>query len=501
MRSIPVFVVLLVLLTSAASGTGWVGQQMVNYPNGDTSDQQPCIAFDSGGRPWVVWIRNSGRMDTTMFYSRWDGSRWEPERGVSGNAPNTEFRTMPTLCFDSRSRAWLIWSNHNADNSTDIASAFWTDTCWSPEIQVNLPDSTELNYAPKVACGGGQVWCVWYGGTTDVSPYSVFASRWSDYLCAWEPEMQVSPPDGNYHWWCDVAVDANGTPHAVWCELDATDNYPFFINYSYYDGHQWAGPIRVNDTARVCAAPWAAPRIVTDREGTMHVCYTGVAVGATGRDIFYSRNDSSGWTPSVRVTQDTAYNYNEWYSDIAADRQDNVWVVWDRQDKDLDQFRVYAAHFDSRLWSSEQRLDDDMTYRDQGPSLALGAGYLPWVVWTGVASQSYYDIYYNRYPSEGVTDRGDMPSSPVIAPSVSLLGRGCMVRYELPSRARVSLRVYDLTGRLVSYLVESEQKAGTHTAIWDGTDSRGRAVSAGVYLYRLLVGESEMVSKLVLVRN
>ena len=76
-----------------------------------------------------------------------------------------------------------------------------------------------------------------------------------------------------------------------------------------------------------------------------------------------------------------------------------------------------------------------------------------------------------------------------------------MVRYELPSRARVSLRVYDLTGRLVSYLVESEQKAGTHTAIWDGTDSRGRAVSAGVYLYRLLVGESEMVSKLVLVRN
>jgi hypothetical protein len=61
--------------------------------------------------------------------------------------------------------------------------------------------------------------------------------------------------------------------------------------------------------------------------------------------------------------------------------------------------------------------------------------------------------------------------------------------FTLASDAQATLRLYDLAGRLVkSLLAEAPLEAGRHNVTWDGTDDRGRAVAAGVYLYRLQAG-------------
>jgi hypothetical protein len=59
------------------------------------------------------------------------------------------------------------------------------------------------------------------------------------------------------------------------------------------------------------------------------------------------------------------------------------------------------------------------------------------------------------------------------------------LNFEIPKAGLVRLRVYDPAGRLVATLVDRNLSAGPHQAIWTGRDSRGRAASAGVYLYRL----------------
>ena len=43
-------------------------------------------------------------------------------------------------------------------------------------------------------------------------------------------------------------------------------------------------------------------------------------------------------------------------------------------------------------------------------------------------------------------------------------------------------------GQRLATLVDAERSAGAHTAQWDGTDEVGRAVGAGVYIYRLSGG-------------
>jgi hypothetical protein len=73
--------------------------------------------------------------------------------------------------------------------------------------------------------------------------------------------------------------------------------------------------------------------------------------------------------------------------------------------------------------------------------------------------------------------------------------------YELPEAARATLRVHDVSGRLVRELVRSEHRdGGPHDTIWYGRDDAGRQVASGVYFLRLEAGEQAIERKMVLLR-
>jgi hypothetical protein len=60
------------------------------------------------------------------------------------------------------------------------------------------------------------------------------------------------------------------------------------------------------------------------------------------------------------------------------------------------------------------------------------------------------------------------------------------IRYQLPIQSKVSLTIYDITGRAVRKLLDEVNKEpGLHTITWDGKDDRGRVLPNSVYFYRL----------------
>jgi hypothetical protein len=61
------------------------------------------------------------------------------------------------------------------------------------------------------------------------------------------------------------------------------------------------------------------------------------------------------------------------------------------------------------------------------------------------------------------------------------LGRATTVSYEIARGGRVALSVHDVSGRLVRRLEDGFRSTGPHAVAWNGTDSRGMAVPAGVY--------------------
>ena len=60
--------------------------------------------------------------------------------------------------------------------------------------------------------------------------------------------------------------------------------------------------------------------------------------------------------------------------------------------------------------------------------------------------------------------------------------------------------MYDALGREVAMLASGNFSAGSHTVRWDGRDTRGNAVSSGVYLYHLEAGGKTEARKMLLAR-
>ncbi len=73
------------------------------------------------------------------------------------------------------------------------------------------------------------------------------------------------------------------------------------------------------------------------------------------------------------------------------------------------------------------------------------------------------------------------------------------IPYQLPASTHVRLEVFNMLGQRIATLVDRERPPGFHTARWDGTDVAGRAVAAGVYLYRLQSGGTSLTQRMVLV--
>ncbi len=75
------------------------------------------------------------------------------------------------------------------------------------------------------------------------------------------------------------------------------------------------------------------------------------------------------------------------------------------------------------------------------------------------------------------------------------------IRYDLPEPCRVSVKIYDVAGRLVSVLKDQvAEGAGRHEVAWEGRDRSGRTVAAGVYFYRLEAGTTSETRRMVLLK-
>jgi len=74
------------------------------------------------------------------------------------------------------------------------------------------------------------------------------------------------------------------------------------------------------------------------------------------------------------------------------------------------------------------------------------------------------------------------------------------LRYDLPVDNHVTLTIYDLNGREIHQIVNTSQPAGHHSVMWNSTDSFGKPVSAGIYLYQIRTAGFVQTRKMVLLK-
>lgn len=116
------------------------------------------------------------------------------------------------------------------------------------------------------------------------------------------------------------------------------------------------------------------------------------------------------------------------------------------------------------------------------------------IMWPSGYVNEYYDVEANQFleyeEMESLTSTDDDLSS--LPQEFELkqnypnpFNPSTRISFTLPARSFVTLKVYDVTGRLVTTILSKELSAGTNFAEWNGTSDTGERVSSGVYLYKL----------------
>lgn len=79
--------------------------------------------------------------------------------------------------------------------------------------------------------------------------------------------------------------------------------------------------------------------------------------------------------------------------------------------------------------------------------------------------------------------------------------RQTTISFALPNSGKVSISIYDVTGRIIASVIKDEiRSAGGNVVVWDGSDDRGADVPSGVYFYELRYGNEVHQQKMTLVK-
>jgi hypothetical protein len=118
--------------------------------------------------------------------------------------------------------------------------------------------------------------------------------------------------------------------------------------------------------------------------------------------------------------------------------------------------------------------------------------------------------FWSYDPPAGMDRRGKQAQDGVAGSNGQLsyfLGRcrpnpfsGCTeIHWQVPVETQARLCIYDASGQLVKRLADGQAKPGSYTAVWDGTDTRDRRVSTGIYFCRLETPAATLKQKVVLI--
>ena len=77
---------------------------------------------------------------------------------------------------------------------------------------------------------------------------------------------------------------------------------------------------------------------------------------------------------------------------------------------------------------------------------------------------------------------------------------GTVITYQLSAFNHVQIKVYDLLGREIKTIVNSEKLKDRYQISWNGNYKAGNFVTSGAYFFRLIAGGYSSTKKILLLK-
>jgi len=110
-------------------------------------------------------------------------------------------------------------------------------------------------------------------------------------------------------------------------------------------------------------------------------------------------------------------------------------------------------------------------------------------------------ININITPMTGIEEGISQIKYPVLlAPKPNPFTNRTEIKFQLPAKTKVELKIYNSIGKAVNTLIAEEMEPGYYTIAWNGKDQYQRTQSNDVYFIRLKTKDYAAIRKLILIR-
>ncbi len=388
-------------------------------------------------------------------------------------------QNVPYLAADEEGGAIVVWSDQR-DWQTLSADIYAQRVDGSGVWGYPSPAISGIEDVPNDQ--GGNVTVAWDPSPLDCSPYTVIShySIWrsmeaADATALFESGVKNTPLSA-------IGADFEGAA------------YRFLMTSEGIYGWEWLDNM---DAHRLDSYTYTAATLFDSTGADDGVHHFFVASHTLDPFVYWDSEPDSGYSvdnlapcPPVAVTAEQQYD------------PEGLTIHWNpNSEPDLDGYRVYRgteeefepdpevnlfeATCDTMVTDGDWRWDDRYYYKIVAVDIHGNESEAVLVSPDEVTGEETPDTPLASYLSQNFPN----PFNPVTR-----------IDFGLKARAAVSLRIYDVAGRLVRVLVDEERDAGHYTEEWRGRDDKGRAVASGIYFYAIEADDFRQTRKMVLLR-
>jgi hypothetical protein len=461
--------------SSTNSGQSWAQRQL---PPGTYGD--PCVMFDVNGRAYYAHLadmRNRGGywLDRLAVHRSSDGgSTWFDSLTTPVNPPKQQDKEWLACDFTSspyRNNIYMAWTEFDIygslstlDSTRILFSKIVSGSnSWTAPIRVSDEggncideDSTVEGAVPSVG-PNGEVYLAWAG------PKGIMFDRSFNGGSTFGKDIFVSTMPGGWDYGIPGIYRCNGLP------MTACD-----ISSSAY-------------------------------RGTVYILWGDQRNGDNNTDVFIVKSTDQGvtWTSPKRVNADGGSSH-QFFPSFAIDQSNG---------------NLYVVFYDRRAYTSSDNSTDVFLARsiDGGETWSDGKiSQVPFLPTSGVFFGDYIQIAASQGIVRPIWMRLDATSLSVWTALISDTSNGSSnqpvefsisqnfpnpfrhqtrIDFYIAIPAATTLRVFDIFGREIATLVQSELGVGKHTAYFYADN-----FSSGVYFYRIRAGSFTKTERMLLLK-
>jgi hypothetical protein len=467
------------------------------------------IVSDGAGGAIITWHdERSGDYAWDIYAQRIDANgnpRWAVNGVLVCGATN--YQTYPRLTSDGQNGAIIVWEDERGNVAKNLyaqrvngdGGRLWT----TDGVAVCTAAATQ-QYPVIVSDDFGGVFIAWQDARTGGSNYwDIYVQKVNRFgVPQWASNgLPVCVAAGDQQW---PAVVSDGVGGAIFAWSDKRSG----VDYDIYARRvtQTTGPIWTADGVAQCVAPGNqySPQLASDgQQGAILTWRDGRE--ATPK-VYAQRVAGSGtvlWPIAGVVI--CAAGGNQVGLGITSDGLGGAILVWEDLRNGTGAEDIYAQRVNgagNTLWSENGKAISDAPYGQRGPTLAPDGDGGAIVAWYDNRANGNWDIYAQSTAFSGSTAVDDGPESGNAEqfsypnPSQS----STQIAFQLKQPGAVSMRIYDVSGKLVRAIAAEHRDTGRGTVFWDGRNDRGQDVPDGVYLCQVSGPGLELVRKVTRAR-